>query len=414
MKRLLAVGLFLIFSNLSGQDFKLIENCTSSIRTINPTDTSFSDLEFLVPILESKRIVLLGEQEHGDGAAFEAKIRLIKFLNKKLGFKIVAFETPFYSTLTTWDKFVKDQANIEEVEKSLVYKHWANSVEMQPLFEIAKTKEIQLAGIDLPFLRKIEKEQYVKSVDSITRNSRIPNNPMFKSILVDLLTKGITFIPEVNDQKIFLNQINTTLSELAERSDYQAIFWRQEFKNLLALGTGWWQKDAHTRKNWWSSGNIRDKQMADNIAWLTTEKYKNQKIIVWAANYHIARNVSSEVMRDKYFENTKAAAMGDYLSELMNDNIYSIGLVSYKGVRSVPEDNFRNIEMKPRTKGSIESFLNTNGFDYSFVNFQSCGIESKFKMAGFFHDELVGNWTRVFDGILFIKQMTPITLRVQK
>lgn len=401
-------------SNLNGQDFKLFESCTSTIRTINPTDTSFNDLEFLIPILDSKRIVLLGEQEHGDGAAFQAKIRLIKFLNKKCGFKIVAFETPFYSTLTSWDKFLKDQVNIEEVEKSLVYKHWTNSAEMQPLFEIAKTKEIQLAGIDLSFVRKSEQEEYIKGVDSITRKSSIPNNPKFKSILVDLLTKGITFIPKVNDQNIFLTQINATISELAERSDYEANFWQQEFKNLLALATGWWQKDAHTRQNWWSSGNIRDKQMADNIAWLTTEKYKNQKIIVWAANYHIAKNVSSEVMRDKYFENTKAAAMGDYLSELISDNIYSIGLISYTGVRSLPEDNFRTIEMKPRTKGSIENFLYTRGFDYSFVNFQSCGIESKFKMAGFSHYELVGNWTRVFDGLLFIKLMTPITLRVQK
>lgn len=414
MKRLLVLGLFLTSLNLSGQDFKLIEDCTSIIRTIDPTDTSFSDLDFLVPILESKRIVLLGEQEHGDGAAFLAKIRLIKFLNKKLGFKIVAFETPFYSTLTSWEKFVKDQVNIEEVEKSLVYKHWTNSVEMQSLFEIAKTKEIQLAGIDLPFVRKIEQEQYVNSVDSITRNSHVPNNPKFKSVLVDLLTKGITFIPGVNDQKFFIDQINTTISDLAERSDYEAIFWKQEFKNLLALATGRWQKDAHTGQNWWSSGNIRDKQMADNIAWLTTEKYKDQKIIVWAANYHIAKNVSSEVMRDKYFENAKAVAMGDYLSELMDDNIYSIGIVSYRGVRSLPDDNFRNIEMKPRSKGSIESFLNTSGFDYSFVNFQSCDTKSKFKMAGFFHYELVGNWTRVFDGLLFIKQMTPITLRVQK
>lgn len=411
MKLIIAFGLGLISLNLIGQEFNQFKECTSTIRTINPRDTNFADLEFLVPILESKRVVLLGEQEHGDGAAFLAKTRLIKFLNKRLGFKVVAFETPFYSTITTWDKFLSGQASIDEVAKSLVYKQWSSSLEMEPLFELAKNKEIQLAGFDLSYIKKNEYEQYIRCIDSLIQKTNGDENLKFKSILTDLLTKGISFIPEESDQKLFVDKLNVAIDRIDSLNDGSSLFWKQELRNLIALGTGRWLNDAHTRQNWWSSGNFRDKQMAENIFWLLNSKYPDEKIIVWSANYHIANNVSTEVVKEKYFNNVNAISMGEHLKTRMSADIYSLGILSYSGVRTIIEDNFENHEMKPRSKSSFETFLSSSGYEYSFSNFNSCVGTQKFKMAGFFHYELLGNWTKVFDGVFFINRMTPITFK---
>ena len=57
--------------------------------SISPGDQDFSDLEPLKAVLADKRIVLLGERTHGDGAAFLAKTRLIKFLHQEMGFDVL-------------------------------------------------------------------------------------------------------------------------------------------------------------------------------------------------------------------------------------------------------------------------------------------------------------------------------------
>ena len=56
----------------------------------------FSDLQFLKPLLENKRIVQLGESSHGVAQFNQAKVRLIKFLHQECGFDIIAFESPIF------------------------------------------------------------------------------------------------------------------------------------------------------------------------------------------------------------------------------------------------------------------------------------------------------------------------------
>jgi hypothetical protein len=63
------------------------------IRSLFSVD--FSDLQFLKPLLEGKRIVLLGEAAHGVAESNWAKVRLIKFLHEQMGFDVVAFESSF-------------------------------------------------------------------------------------------------------------------------------------------------------------------------------------------------------------------------------------------------------------------------------------------------------------------------------
>src|SRR6476646_1280732 len=66
------------------------------LRSIDPADEDFADLEPLRKVIGDARIVQLGEQSHGDGATFHAKARLIKFLHQKMGFDVLAFESGLY------------------------------------------------------------------------------------------------------------------------------------------------------------------------------------------------------------------------------------------------------------------------------------------------------------------------------
>lgn len=54
-----------------------------------------SDLYFLEPLLQNKRIVFLGENGHGVAEHSQIKTKMIKYLHKKLGFRVLAFESSF-------------------------------------------------------------------------------------------------------------------------------------------------------------------------------------------------------------------------------------------------------------------------------------------------------------------------------
>ena len=66
------------------------------VRSISPADANFRDLEFLAAEIGPARVVMLGEPSHGEGNVFEAKIRPMRFLQQRLGFTTVAFESGFY------------------------------------------------------------------------------------------------------------------------------------------------------------------------------------------------------------------------------------------------------------------------------------------------------------------------------
>ena len=55
-----------------------------------------NDYSFLKDILKEKKIVLLGEQTHGEGSVFEEKIDLIQYLHEELNYNIIAFESGLY------------------------------------------------------------------------------------------------------------------------------------------------------------------------------------------------------------------------------------------------------------------------------------------------------------------------------
>src|ERR1700723_2953255 len=95
--------LFLATAVRAQQGLADLKDHAATILSIDPADTDFTDLASLGAVVKDARIVLLGEQTHGEGSTFQAKTRIIKYLHDKMGFEVLAFESGFYDCARIWE-----------------------------------------------------------------------------------------------------------------------------------------------------------------------------------------------------------------------------------------------------------------------------------------------------------------------
>ena len=99
--------LTLIFACVKIELSKYVTENRVAVITISPDSTDFSDLEVIGDAIGDSRVVMLGEQDHGDGSTFLAKTRLIKYLHERKNFDVLAFESDFFALNEGWNKLEK-------------------------------------------------------------------------------------------------------------------------------------------------------------------------------------------------------------------------------------------------------------------------------------------------------------------
>jgi len=359
-----------------------------AISTLQPEN--YEQLAFLKNEIGDAQIVFLGEQDHGDGGAMLAKTMLTKFLIQDMGFSVIAFEGDLItlndSTLSLdekWDKL----AGI-----------WKNSDQMIPLYNFLKSSNITLSGFDLFGSTGFNdfKAMYWDYAADLTQYTQAEVNIALNAIFFDKKS--------AKDLKKEVYRITPLIIEQSTGFD------RQVFKSFQYVIDSY--KQLSTKKRTGLEKYFeRDTQMGLNLDWLMRNKFKGEKVIVWAANFHIANNPNKVVSERSWrFKSGNLQTLGNTFEEVSDIETYRIAVTSYGGkYADWGYDKNKHIAIVPQRHNddSLEKWLANKPIDYAFVPLAP--ISAKFSLSGFVHKAFHGDWAKVFDAVFYMKEMTPST-----
>lgn len=400
-----------------------LKNTAFKINSIDPKDENYSDLQFLKKIIErdSVKVILLGEQTHGDGSTFLAKSRLIKFLHKEAGFDVLAFESGLFDCTYAWDEIKQSGKYAEEIRKA-VFPMWVNSNECEELVNylqstLGTSKPLELSGFDSQ-LTGYQSCQLL--IDEFFKNDLIFLTQSEKNLFVKIacLDEEIKTGKDKTYNNTFLDKISLNLDSLSKiNSKYE--YWKLVIDGIKINYNGYLAMKYTQGVDYTDPEliNARDKQMGKNLLWLLNNKYKNRKVIVWAASFHNCRNLSSLLGKDNdssYINNLykKTVTMGDIVYNSLGSKMYSIVFTGFKGgYRNISNSDYTEIN-KP-SDGSLENILERLDHDFSFIDLREGKnpdwLKQKFIIRPLGNKEMEGNWGNNAEGIFFIKEMKPST-----
>jgi erythromycin esterase len=399
---------------------KHIEDCllenTHRLSSINPSDTNYSDLQFLKAKIKDADLVLLGEAGHLDGSSFEAKTRIIEFLNQEMGFGVLVFESGLYDCFKAWNLY--DQGvKYDSAFNRGVFPVWSNSKQLDYLKTyIAKSlktwHKIELAGFDIQLTGNVDPRkrgdefisdlmtlfpdiiigEYSMLVDIISNKNRYfryvskndfdtVSRKIVEFQLHSLINKLEKIWPKSNEQRFFLRYLKNIGHDLYFK-------WNLDFNNL----------DAEI-------ANSRDREMANNLVWLKDSVYINKKLIVWGANSHLISNRRLLKQQDKMI------SMGSYIKNYYGQRCYIIGISSFDGLLGSISSG-EKYRVPTASNKSIEYLLNLSGIKYGFLDKSAFDCMGDIFIARFLgYSNFSAKWNEMLDAMLFIDEMKPNTVK---
>lgn len=418
MRLLLFIAFYGLLSlNVFAQGIKkyVVEN-TKFISNIDPLSSEYNDLEPIGAAIGDAQVVMLGEQDHGDAPALLAKIRLLKYLHEKKGFNVLAFESDFYGLTKGWDELLKQPDSIRRFLKGTVFPHWTRSDACQYLFDtyipnsFQTESPLQVTGFDsqmyleYSFRRLKDDLNSYLTTHNLTSRFKDANYQIFLDAVQGLASFGME--PSAY-YKINRNALKEGLAIIreAQLEKKDSSYWSLMIDNLIAFSN--------------NSNTNRDKAMSDNLKFLVNKKFKEEKIIVWAANSHVIKYTDQIKSNAKKFDQVIWKTMGtNFVKDpAITAKTYVLGFASHHGTAGRLWTKTFSVE-KPHKNG-LESWL-PKEIAYGFIDFKQYNNkygspEKSFLMKAPTHFTIPSSvakipWNLVYDGVFFIKEMYPVQL----
>ncbi|SKC11934.1 erythromycin esterase family protein [Chryseobacterium balustinum] len=375
--------------------------------------------------------ILLGEPTHGDGAVVDEKIKIIKQLHSDSDFKTILFEAGFYDNFKAWELY-KNNNDIDIYNQS-VFSIWSNTKAFQELLSYVKqNSDMKILGVDCQE-GELFQQYYLEDLKELLNKNNISlNETDFQVVDKTLINRDLEYLKNSKNEVDKLYTIyNKFLKvfQMIRNTDFKDKVIIQAFKSSKA------EVDYTIKKQ---NGvnfpvqNPRDQQMAENFIFLQKE-LKNEKLIFWAANYHIANDLSlfkftditQDYLKRMYVQEKELTShnesslqdnineindlqnsipLGKILKEYYKDQLYSLAFTAYSGNYLGGHENITPILTPPQN--SIEFELFSKNSKATLVDLKNYPNE-EFYSSTLGYLPIIMKWKNVYDGIYFIPKMYP-------
>lgn len=387
----------------------------STLRRLSPPDEEdYRDLCFLDTLLAGKTFLILGEETHGEEITTAYKVRLIRYLNRQLGYTVLLTEGLNFHTPAT-AAAAKENASLAYLGSDLFSPFYEEQSERFRVWGIDTNPDAssrsfidslhhvvsQAGTADFP----VDWEE-MKKMNTFLHDSRnqVPASSASLQIRLRQADELIVALRAVGDvllngsdssafeQKWWVQKIDNRICELEDfRLSAQNLFLHKEFT-----------MDSLSRR----AISLRDRQMAENIRWIKS-MYPDEKFIIWVATVHgmTSYGLLEEPHRSRF---GYRRSLRSWLDEWFPGQTYTLAFNDYRG--TVDDGKQLQGELPTPSAGSLEAVLNRH-YAFSFVDFSTCrdslltGQPFKASLVG---GEKEGRWMQAVDGVLFIRQQKPL------
>lgn len=396
------------------------ERQVQKVDDLELTTENSNQFDALKKLIGDKRIVLLGEQTHGDGTTFKAKSRLVKFLHEEMGFEILAFESGFYQSFKAWDE-LNQGVSFQQAVPSGIHSRWSKVEQMQPLFSYVQRNlnadlPLTMVGMDILFDGSYVKTSLIKDFTKFLQLNHVSElvHDHFSRLrgFVNTLNRTPDYRPSQPEQIKILAALNKYIFLLEDSKDSATDFnsnnfWAQVWKNFKNNLLNDWSRfgKSYSRAEYFSK---RGNMMADNINWLARS---GKKIIVWASVTHNMRSFDSRLLPQMGWS-PEYNFMGEYLSELVEpDQMFHLSFTGYEGNYADVNKQGSIKEFSQPSPESLESLLMKTGLKYGYFSLNApeapSWLSGSFKANFIFNQEYSAKWSESIDAVFFTHTMEP-------
>ncbi|WP_261753383.1 erythromycin esterase family protein [Tenuibacillus multivorans] len=249
----------------------------------------------------------------------------MRYLHQHHGFNVVVLESGLLEA-TLCKEYLNDYPPEIQIPNSLLDIY--HNEEMKPLFSEKWAQSIRISGMDPQPTYPLVSEHMIKWLKNHTDHELYEKMKIVEELYFELQDEMLVKITKPLKKKMkFAIEEYESLIRLIDIK-YE-IFTNHEVQRMLQLI----QKGMQDRMNWLqinlkgylSSGVQRGFNMFQNLEWLMKHFYKNEKIIVWAHNFHIRKRQSL------YAKLLGIKSVGYWLQKKYPDDFYAIGLYAGSG-----------------------------------------------------------------------------------
>lgn len=367
----------------------------SSGHPIIPTEDGTA-LVAAVNALCGREIALLGEATHAGGHTNAFKAALVQQLITKCHYRGVVFESSFYEFESIGRARRQGRPVTAEMVGAAVGGLWKFEREFQPLLpflagEVSSGRvtlggmDFQTSGLEQPYSNDLLPAELTAYLDGERRGQ-------CGNVIRARIYEGYSSVRQAE----LLRCMSDVSRAIEIRRDIPASLREEQSEMLIFLKT-YFEADPNRTSSYLY---IRDRAMFDIFVRLKNRLPPRSKVIVWAANAHIAKDATA------FPTFAKVKNFGSYIHGIYGNCAYSLGFSAWGG--SYRWTRKENRPVVPSGQDSVEGrALVTADGETSFVGsrrLRRIGVGE----GGFFsYESRTADWSKVFDGVVVFRTEYP-------